>query len=84
LQCLASGTNCNCPLILGGNVCDCPTTRYWDGSTCRLRVGHNQNCINDYECTYNVGLICFKTSASGTTGTCQCANFYNEYLFILI
>ena len=37
-----SGTGCNCPYNLGGGVCDCPTSNYWNGSSCGLIYSHFQ------------------------------------------
>jgi hypothetical protein len=35
LVCNTSPTNnCNCPYKLGKNICDCPTSSYWDGTNC--------------------------------------------------
>ena len=63
-----TGTGCNCPTTYGGNTCDCDTTRYWDGTTCALRIAYSFGCTatKDYMCTYNVGLTC-------PSGTCTCA-----------
>ncbi len=76
LQCsYGIGIDCDCPYKLSGGQCNCPVTKYWDGSICVARVGHNQPCNYDYQCTYGVGLICYEVSGAGT---CQCLGFYNQ------
>ena len=51
------------------NVCDCPTSRYWSGSTCVNRVGNGQVCNTGqhYNCYFGTGMTC-------VNNRCVCAD----------
>lgn len=50
-------------------LCDCPTTKYWTGSTCANRVTFGWACSigQDYNCLYGSGMTCI-------SGVCGCAD----------
>ena len=62
-----SASGCSCPTTLNINICDCPITKYWDGSKCVFRGTYGDFCTQTYMCTANVGLIC-----NATSNVCKC------------
>ena len=62
-----SASGCSCPTTLNINICDCPITKYWDGSKCIFRGTYGDYCTQTYMCTANVGLNCNTTS-----NLCKC------------
>ena len=67
LTCPSSPNGCTCPTYMSANVCDCPTNKYWSGSTCVDRSSYTGPCptLENYNCYSGKNLIC-----SG--GTCAC------------
>lgn len=45
-----SGQNEAKPVYLTGNVCDCLSDRFWNGSTCVIRYNYATECVQDYNC----------------------------------
>ena len=62
-----SGTGCSCPATLGGGYCDCPSTMYWDGTTCATRLLNGSYCTGDYQCKISGGLVC-------SSNACACSS----------
>ena len=62
-----AASGCSCPTTLNINICDCPITKYWDGSKCVFRGTYGDYCTQTYMCTANVGLIC-----NATSNVCKC------------
>ena len=62
-----SASGCSCPTTLNMNICDCPITKYWDGSKCVFRGTYGDYCTQTYMCTANVGLVC-----NSTSNLCKC------------
>jgi hypothetical protein len=62
-----SASGCSCPTTLYAYVCDCPITKYYDGTKCVFRGTYGDYCTQTFMCTANVGLICNTTS-----NLCKC------------
>ena len=60
LTCPSSANGCSCPTYLSAYICDCPTSKYWSGSTCVSRVGNGAVCNagQNYNCLFGSGMTC--------------------------
>jgi len=60
---------------MSANICDCPTSKYWSGSTCVDRVGNGGSCTtgHDYNCYFESGLSCINSQC---IDACPNANTY--------
>lgn len=65
LFCQTTASDCNCPTTSVVGMCDCPNTRFWDGTTCSTRNTFGGSCVAAYACTANSNLQC-------SFGLCQC------------
>ena len=89
-----SGTDCKCPNTYSGGYCDCPTTKYWNGTKCCnltlfIYIYMNFNKfwlikvprygLNQGSCSSDY-MCTYNTGlvCHGVLKTCQCPTYYNQ------